>query len=113
MAERVCPWWIGYLLASPLRRWISEKPEQLLAPFVRKGMTVVEPGPGMGFFTIPLARMIGPSGRVIAVDIQPKMLASLDRRATRAGMHDRIGIRREPRHVDLVAREPIGNEWVQ
>jgi SAM-dependent methyltransferase len=37
------------VLASPVRRWISENPEQLLAPYVKKGMTVLEPGPGMGF----------------------------------------------------------------
>ena len=56
MAERVCPWWLGYLLASPVRRWMAENPESLLAPYVREGMTVLEPGPGMGFFTLPLAR---------------------------------------------------------
>ncbi len=93
MAERVCPWWLGYLLASPMRRWMVENPESLLAPFVRKGMTVLEPGPGMGFFTLPLARMIGPAGRVVAVDIQAKMLDRLERRARRAGLIDRIETR--------------------
>jgi ubiquinone/menaquinone biosynthesis C-methylase UbiE len=94
MAERVCPWWIGYLLASPVRRWMMEKPESLLGPHVQEGMTVLEPGPGMGFFTLPLARMVGPSGRVIAVDIQAQMLASLERRARKAGLLDRIEARR-------------------
>jgi ubiquinone/menaquinone biosynthesis C-methylase UbiE len=37
-------------------------------------MTVLEPGPGMGFFTLELARRVGAPGRVIAVDIQPKMI---------------------------------------
>jgi ubiquinone/menaquinone biosynthesis C-methylase UbiE len=90
MPERVCPWWLGYLLASPLRKWISENPERLIAPFVKEGMTVVEPGPGMGFFTLPLARRVGPTGRVIAVDIQPRMLESLRRRAGKAGLTDNI-----------------------
>jgi len=93
MAERVCPWWAGYLLASPIRRWMTEDPEDLFAPFVRDGMTVLEPGPGMGFFTLPLARMVGPKGRVIAVDIQAKMLDGLRRRAARAGLLDRIDTR--------------------
>ena len=93
MAERVCPWWIGYLLASPLRKWWMQSPEKLLAPFVKPGMMVLEPGPGMGFFTLPLARMTGPSGRVIAVDIQPRMLESLRRRAARAGLSERIETR--------------------
>jgi len=80
---------MGYLLASPLRR-IFLDPAKLAAAFAGPGMTVVEPGPGMGFFTLPLARAIGPSGRIIAVDIQPKMLEALRRRAARAGLAERI-----------------------
>ena len=56
-------------------------------------MTVLEPGSGMGFFTIQLARKVGPSGRVIAVDIQPKMLDRLKRRAAKAGVQNRIEVR--------------------
>jgi SAM-dependent methyltransferase len=92
MAHRVCPWWLGYLLASPLRR-LMESPAKILSPYVREGMTVLEPGPGMGFFTLELARMVGASGRVIAVDVQSKMLRGLERRARRAGLQDRIQTR--------------------
>ena len=92
MAHRVCPWWLGYLLASPLRR-LWQDPQKVLAPFIREGMTVLEPGPGMGFFTLELARLVGPSGRVVAVDIQPRMLASLKRRAARAGLRERVETR--------------------
>lgn len=92
MAERICPWWIGFLLASPIRRWF-QNPEQLLQPYVREGMVVLEPGPGMGFFTLPLARMVGQAGRVIAIDLQPRMLSGLRRRARRAGLFDRIELR--------------------
>jgi ubiquinone/menaquinone biosynthesis C-methylase UbiE len=93
MGERVCPWWLGYLLASPVRGWISERPEDLLGPYLEPGATVVEPGPGMGFFTLPMARMVGEKGRVIAVDIQPKMLEGLRRRARKAGLDGRIETR--------------------
>ncbi len=89
MAHGVCPWWLGYLLASPLRRLV-QSPAAILSPFVSEGMTVLEPGPGMGFFTLELARRVGPSGKVIAVDIQAKMLAGLQRRARRAGLLTRI-----------------------
>ncbi len=89
MSQRVCPWWLGYLLASPLRRWIQD-PVKILAPYVREGMNVLEPGPGMGFFTIEIARMVGPSGRVIAVDLQPKMLSNLKRRVSNAGLLARL-----------------------
>lgn len=93
MAKRICPWWLGYLLASPIRRWLSEDPSKILSPYVRAGMTVFEPGPGMGFFTLELARLVGPSGRVIAVDVQPKMIAGLKRRAAKARVMDRIDVR--------------------
>jgi ubiquinone/menaquinone biosynthesis C-methylase UbiE len=53
-------------------------------------MTVLEPGPGMGFFTLELARRVGPTGRVIAVDVQPKMIKGLKRRAATANLAERI-----------------------
>lgn len=56
-------------------------------------MTVLEPGPGMGFFTMDLARLVGPAGHVVAVDVQPKMLEMLRRRAARAGLLDRLDLR--------------------
>ncbi len=56
-------------------------------------MTVLEPGPGMGFFTIELTRLVGPSGRVAAVDLQPRMLASLKRRVARRGLADVLDAR--------------------
>ena len=92
MPHRVCPWWLGYLLASPIRR-VSQNPAKIVAPYVGEGMTVLEPGPGLGFFTLELARRVGASGRVVAVDIQPKMLSVLERRARKAGLADRIDIR--------------------
>lgn len=52
-----------------------------------------EPGPGMGFFTLELARLVGLPGRVVAVDVQPRMLSALRRRARRARLLDRIETR--------------------
>ena len=92
MAAHVCPFWLGYLLLNPIRK-LLENPEKLLGPFVRPGMTVLEPGCAMGYFTLPLARMVGSGGRVIAVDIQPGMLAALSRRARKAGLAERIEVR--------------------
>jgi len=91
-AHRVCPWWLGYLLASPIRK-IWQDPAKILAPYVREGQRVLEPGPGMGFFTLELARLVGPQGRVYAVDLQAKMIDTLKRRAARAGLGDRIEAR--------------------
>lgn len=48
MSHSVCPWWLGYFLLNPFRR-MGPDPTTILAPYVRPGMTVLEPGPGMGF----------------------------------------------------------------
>jgi ubiquinone/menaquinone biosynthesis C-methylase UbiE len=101
VAHGICPWWLGYTLISPLRR-ILEDPVRLLASRVREGMTVLEPGCGMGYFTLPLARMVGPHGRVVAIDLQERMLAALARRAVRAGLSGRIETRRaEPSRLGV------------
>jgi ubiquinone/menaquinone biosynthesis C-methylase UbiE len=47
----------------------------------------------MGFFTLEAARLVGPTGRVVAVDIQSKMLGVLRRRAERAGLLERLDTR--------------------
>ncbi len=92
MAGRVCPPWIGYFLLNPLRK-LFENPDKMLGQFVRDGMVVLEPGCGMGYFTLALARMVGPEGRVVAVELQGKMLSVLGRRASRSGLSDRIELR--------------------
>jgi len=44
----------------------------------------------MGYFSIPLARMVGETGKVIAADVQPEMLRALWMRAKRAGVEHQI-----------------------
>ena len=92
MPHSVCPWWIGYFLLVPLRKW-AQDPRRILAPWVGQGMTVVDVGSAMGYFTLPLAELVGPTGRVVAVDLQARMLRTLERRARRAGLADRIETR--------------------
>ena len=92
MSQRVCPWWLGYLLVNPLRK-LYYNPENILKPYIGEGMTVLEVGSGMGFFTLPLARLVGESGHVVCVDLQEKMIRAVKRRATRAGLINRIELR--------------------
>jgi len=80
------------MLACPIRRFF-QNPSKLVDPYVSEGMTVLEPGPGMGFFTLEMARRVGMTGRVIGVDIQPRMLAALERRAEKAGVRTRVETR--------------------
>jgi len=90
--RHVCPVWVGWLMASPLRR-LRQDPEEILAPHTTPGMCVLDIGCAMGFFSLPLARMVGPNGRVICVDLQQKMLNGCVRRARRKGLADRIETR--------------------
>jgi len=89
MAERMCPFWVGYLLASPVRK-LFQNPEKILSPHIRNGMKVLDIGCAMGFFSLPLARMVGPNGKVVCADVQEKMLRTLEKRAQKAGVSDRI-----------------------
>ena len=91
--DRVCPWWLCYSFDNPLRRLIHD-PERLLEPYVKPGMTAVDIGCGMGHFTLGMAKLVGPGGKVVAVDLQEEMLATLGRRARKAGLSDRIVLHR-------------------
>lgn len=91
--DHVCPWWLVWTFDNPLRRMVHD-PELLLGELVRPGDTAVDVGCGSGYFTVPLARMVGPEGRVLAVDLQEEMLAGVRRRAERAGVGERIRLHR-------------------
>jgi hypothetical protein len=54
----VCPWWGGYFIDNPLRRLLHD-PEKILRTYVKPGMTVMDIGCGMGFFSIAMAKIVG------------------------------------------------------
>ena len=87
-----CPWWLGYFLANPLRK-LTHNPEIILKPYLKDGMNALDVGPGMGFFSIPMAQFLGDQGRVYCIDLQPKMLSALKRRAAKAGVEKQIETR--------------------
>jgi SAM-dependent methyltransferase len=84
-----CPWWFAFTFDNPVRR-LFHSPLRMLSAWVRPGMNVLDLGCGMGYFTLGLARLVGPDGRVYAVDIQRQMLDLTMRRAHRAGFAERI-----------------------
>ena len=88
-AGRVCPHQVAFLLDNGIRR-LLQPPHRILEPFITPGDTVVDLGCGPGFFTLPLARLTGPEGKVLAVDLQARMLARVRRKAERQGLADRI-----------------------
>ena len=85
----ICPWWLTFTFDNPLRRLVHE-PRAMLAPFVKPGMRVADLGCGMGHVTLGLAELVGPSGQVQAVDLQPESLARVRRRLERAGLSARV-----------------------
>ena len=85
----VCPSWLCPTFDNIFRRPL-QNPERILRPYIKQGWTVLDVGPGKGYFTIPLARLVGNSGKVITADLQKKMLNGIYRRALRTGMQDRI-----------------------
>jgi len=93
--EGVCPWWLIPTFDNPLRRLVQD-PQRILAGLVQPGQIAADIGCGMGYFTIPLAQMVGEQGRVYAVDLQAEMLAGLRRRAAKAGVLERIVLHKTP-----------------
>jgi ubiquinone/menaquinone biosynthesis C-methylase UbiE len=68
---------------------------------VKPGMTVCDIGCGNGYYALQLAKMVGPTGRVLAVDIQPEMLDMLRQRAAEAGLANITPIRGLPHDPKL------------
>jgi ubiquinone/menaquinone biosynthesis C-methylase UbiE len=87
--QRVCAAEHAGWLSTPMRKVINN-PKRILRGLVGAGETVVDLGCGPGFFSLPLAHMVGDAGRVIAVDVQEAMLKKLTVRAEKAGLASRI-----------------------
>jgi len=77
---------LASVIDNPLRRKIQPPSEMPLRHSIEAGMTVLEVGPGNGRYTIETARRVGGTGKVIAVDIEPKMIERVTRRAQVEGV---------------------------
>ncbi len=78
--NRICPWWLGYTLILPTRKF-QHNPDKILGSYLKPGMNVLDYGCAMGYFSIPMALTTGEKGNVYCVDIQQKMLNKLQKRA--------------------------------
>ena len=87
--QPTCPWWFLFTFDNPLRK-IYQDPLKILSPYINVGDTAIDLGCGMGYFSIPLAKLVGEAGKVIAVDLQSQMLAGLRRRAEKFDLLPRI-----------------------
>ena len=81
------------------RQW--QKPDQIMdALGIADGAVVADLGAGGGWFTMRLARRVGPNGLVYAEDIQPQMIEAISRRVQREDLHERAD---GARHADRSA----------
>ncbi len=82
----------------------EENPRRLLeALALEPGMTVADVGCGNGFYTLQMAEIVGPGGKVYGVDIQPEMLEMLERRAAGAGVDNVVPVLSSPDDPKLPA----------
>ena len=79
-----CPASLAWLVNNPLRRRYTRPVLDRVG--IRPGERVLELGPGPGAFTVEAARRVGTEGRLIAVDIQPEMIAQVEKRVQEAGL---------------------------
>ena len=74
------------LLESPDRD-LWQRPDQIMdAMGIADASVVADIGAGSGWFTIRLARRVGPQGLVFAEDVQPEMINAITRRVQREGL---------------------------
>jgi ubiquinone/menaquinone biosynthesis C-methylase UbiE len=87
--SRICSWKIAFALDNPIRR-IIHNPQKILGEYIEPGQTVLDLGCGPGTFSLAMAKMVGESGKVIAVDVQEEMLQIVREKAAQQGLESRI-----------------------
>lgn len=102
-------------------RELEELPETALDKIgLRPGMAVADVGAGSGYFTVRLAKRVGPAGKVYAVDVQPEMMAILRRRLAEEKLttvQTILGTAADPKlpknSVDLILMVDVYHEFSQ
>lgn len=81
-----CPWWLSFLVENPLMDLAAAADTVLDRAGVGPGMAVLDVGCGPGRVALAAAERVGPEGRVVALDVQPRMLEICRRRAAERGL---------------------------
>jgi ubiquinone/menaquinone biosynthesis C-methylase UbiE len=107
---------LGSLEGPDREDW--QQPERIMdALRIGEGSVVADLGAGGGWFTVRLARRVGPNGRVYAEDVQPQMIEAITRRVQKEGLRNvvpRLGTHDDPKlpehGVDVVLMVDTYNE---
>ncbi|MGI9536614.1 MAG: class I SAM-dependent methyltransferase [Desulfocapsaceae bacterium] len=91
----------GMLMGSRARKWLMPPENTLKAASVSSGQHVLEVGCGTGFFTIPLARMVGADGQVIALDASAGFTEVVINKVQNAGFNNVTVLRRDALNTGL------------
>ena len=91
-------WWRRHPSACPYgqRFWVEAPHPLITRPRLREaldlfpGERLLEIGPGTGYYSVPIARWLGPDGRLDVFDLQAEMLDHTLRRAAEAGVAGRV-----------------------
>ena len=79
------PEFLANVIDNPLRRRLQPPLATAVRHGIEPGMTVLEIGPGSGTYTIGAARRVGAAGKVVAIDIEPRMVERVVQRAAADG----------------------------
>src|ERR1044071_1788831 len=86
-------------------RETEEKPQLVIdALEIKPGQTVADLGAGSGYYSFRIAPLVGPTGKVLAIDIEPAMLEVIAQRANREHVANLTTVRSSARDPNLAPR---------
>jgi len=83
---------IPTIASDNIFRRILQPPERKISRFVSPGDVVADLGCGPGYFALPMAKLVGPKGKVFAVDFNPKAIEKVRRKAREKGPRDSCAV---------------------
>ena len=91
----------GILMGSRIRGWLMNPVKTLKAADIQPGQTVLEVGCGTGFFTIPVAKLLGEQGCLVAMDPLSDYTTVVSQKVQSAGLKNVRVVKRDALETKL------------
>ena len=92
----------GILWLERSERETEEQPQLVIdALEIKPGQTIADLGAGSGYYSFRIAPLVGPTGKVLAIDIEPTMLEVISQRASREHVTNVATVRSSARDPNL------------